>query len=191
MPNSRVPTWRHAQPQVRPGFEQVMNKHEIQTARAAFDICGGTGIISAVSKAIALRPPVLVFPVESLQTLQSCGWGGEGAPMASLRICHAVSSGACSRDVFAIEVSEGRLSGELLRAAITPIFVPRDLNESRSLELEEPIGGGAWLLRLTSSHKPAQVWKQGATVSGKTANKALASVQFGDLRSKERRRGRS
>lgn len=167
-----------------------MDKNDIAAARRAFDIGGGTGILEAVSEAIALRPPTLVFPVANFNTLQSCGWQGEGAPMAALRTCHVCSVTTCARDIFAIEKEEGRLAGELIGAEIAPACVTDAREEPRMLAIDAPLGKGVWLVLLTSSRKAPQVWKGGAAVAGKPRNEALASVQFGDLRSKERRRGR-
>lgn len=179
--------------QVRPAFEQLMDESDIARARAAFDACGGTGIIAAVSAAIALTPPALIFPVADFLTLQSSGWSGDGAPAAPLRTCRPMLASSSARDVFNVEKEEGILNGDLVnaevvaaRAGSTPPASPA------SIELDAPIGKGAWFLRLETNRKAAKVWTAGiAGTPGGKAGKPLASVQFGDLRSKERRRGRS
>lgn len=183
----------HGSPlQIRPAFEQLMNKDDIAKARSVFDICGGTGVLAAVSAAVSLSWPALVFPVGDFATLQSLGWGGDGAPSEQLRTCRLVKSSSSARDIFAIEKTEGVLSGELMSAEVLPASaVAAAPSRPVSLELDVPIGKGAWVLRLETNRKASQLWKMGAAAApgGKTG-KPLASIQFGDLRSKERRRGR-
>lgn len=179
--------------QIRPAFEQLMDKNDIARARWAFDICGGTGVLAAVSAAVSLNPPTLVFPVGDFLTMQSAGWCGDGAPAAALRTCRLMRATSSARDVFDVEKKEGILGGELVSAEISS--APATLAASAEplpLELDAPIGKGVWLLRLVGSRKAAQLWKAGtATEPARKGGKPLASVQFGDLRSKDRRRGRS
>lgn len=179
--------------QIHPAFESLMDKKEITNARAAFDVCGGTGILAAVSTAIGLDPPTLVFPVGDFLTLQSSGWCGDGAPVATLRTCRLMRRNSSARDLFAVEKTEGVLAGELVgaEASLAPTS-SAGRAEPLPLDLDAPIGNGAWLVRLTGSRKAAKMWNAcpaGAT-DGK-GGKPLASVQFGDLRSKDRRRGKS
>lgn len=178
--------------QIPPAFEPLMDKNDITRARAAFDIAGGTGVMAAISAAIALNPPTLVFPVGDFATLQSAGWGGDGAPAARLRTCRLLRASSSARDVFAVEKKEGILSGELIRADVLAASPGASAQaEPLSLELDAPISEGAWVLRLETNRRDAQVWKVAATAApGGKAGKPLASVQFGDLRSKERRRGK-
>lgn len=177
--------------QIRPAFEQLMNKRDIERARAAFEVCGGTGIIAAVSAAVALDPPTLVFPVGDFLTLQSSGWGGNGAPAAPLRMCRQLHPHSNTRDVFAVEKSEGILSGDLLSAeAVTASADETARAAPLSLEVDAQIGKGAWLVKLATNRKAAQVWKVDVAPGGRSG-KVLASVKFGDLRSKERRPGKS
>lgn len=179
--------------QIPSAFEQLMDMTAIARARAAFDLCGGTGIMAAVSAAVALRPPTLVFPVGDFVTLQSWGWGGDGAPTAPLRTFRLLRALSTARDVYSAEKSEGIASGDLVSAEIVPASADLAARESPlPLELDKAIGGGAWVVRLVTTRKAAQVWKVGAAAaSGGRGGKPLAGVQFGDLRSKERRRGRS
>lgn len=172
-----------------------MDRNDIAKARAAFDICGGTGIMAALSAAVALAPPTIVFPVGDFTTLESSGWGGEGSPTARLRTCRLLRASSTARDVFAVEKSCGIYSGgDVSEAEVMPASVEAiSRKDTTSIDLDEPIGAGAWVIRLVSSHKAVKVWKEGAAgagFGGKTS-KPLASVQLGDLRSKERRRGRS
>lgn len=164
-------------------------------ARAAFDICGGTGIIAAVTAAVALNPPALVFPVADFLTLQSSGWSGDGAPAAPLRTCRPMPAKSSARDVFKAEKGEGVLNGDLVSAEVVAARAGSTTPASpTSIDLDTPIGKGAWFICLETSRKPAKMWTVGVAVAapgGKGAGKPLASVQFGDLRSKERRRGRS
>lgn len=181
----------HGLTQVHPAFEQLMDKNDVERARGAFDICKGTGVMTAVSATIALQPPTLVFPVGDFRTLQSCGWEEDGAPVAPLRTCRLCRAGDNARHIFAAEKAAGILGGELLGAELVSADADTEArNKPVALELDVPIGKGAWLLRLTTNRKPAQVWKMGATVPGSKSNKTLASVQLGDLRNKERRRGK-
>ncbi|CAM9170099.1 unnamed protein product [Hapterophycus canaliculatus] len=178
---------------IHPSFEQLMDKRDIARARAAFDLCGGTGIVAAVSAAIRLDTPTLVFPVGDFLTLQSSGWCGDGAPAAPLRTCRLLKSNSSARDLFDIEKKAGVVDGELVSAevAVAPASSAARA-EPLPLELDAPIGKGTWLVRLIGSRKTIPVWKKGtmSTLGGK-GGKPLASVQFGDLRSKDRRRGRS
>lgn len=179
--------------QVHPAFMQLMDKDDIARARAAFDVCGGTGILAAISAAVDLHPPAIVFHVGDFLTLQSSGWCGDGAPTATLRTCRLTRASSTARDLFAVEKEEGILDGELVSAEIA---LPPTNSAGRAkpfpLEIDAPIGKGAWLVRLSGSRKAAQVWKVGtAAASVGKGGKPLASVQFGDLRSKDRRRGRS
>lgn len=181
-------------PQVRPAFEQLMDKNDIERARSAFDVTsGGTGILAAVSAAVALDPPTLVFPVADFVTLQSSGWSGDGAPAAQLRTCRVLRANSTARDVFAIETEDGVLSGELVGAEA--LAASADLTQAQEglpLGLSAPIGKGAWVIRLETNRRAAQMWKAKTAVApGGKVGKPLASVQFGDLRSKERRRGKS
>lgn len=170
-----------------------MDKDDIARARAAFDVCGGTGIVAAVSAAANLHPPAFVFPVGDFLTMQSSGWCGDGAPTSTLRTCRLMRAGSTARDVFAIEKQEGVLDGELVGAEIAAVPANSAVRaEPLPLEVDGLIGKGVWLVRLTGSRKPAQMWKVGtAAASSGRGGKPLASVQFGDLRSKDRRRGRS
>lgn len=179
--------------QIRPAFQQLMDKNDIERARAAFDVCGGTGIMAAVSAAVNLNPPTLVFPVGDFLTMQSSGWCGDGAPTATLRTCRLMRASLSARDVFAVEKEEGILGGELVSAEISAAPATSAARvEPLPLNLNAPIGKGAWLLRLVGSRKATQVWKVGtAAAAGGKGGKPLASIQFGDLRSKDRRRGRS
>jgi len=170
-----------------------MDKRDIARARAAFEICGGTGVIAAVSAAVNLHPPTLVFPVGDFSTMQSSGWCRDGAPPAALRTCRLMRASSTARDLFAVEKKEGIFGGEIQSAEICAAPANSTARaEPLPLELDAPIGKGAWIIRLVGSRKAAQVWKVGATAAtvGK-GGKPLASVQFGDLRSKDRRRGRS
>lgn len=170
-----------------------MDKRDIARARAAFEICGGTGVIAAASAAIDLHPPTLVFPVGDFSTMQSSGWCGEGAPPATLRTCRLMRASSTARDLFAVEKKEGVFGGELQSAEMCAAPANSATRaEPLPLDIDAPIGKGAWLIRLVGSRKAAQVWKVGAAAAsfGK-GGKPLASVQFGDLRSKDRRRGRS
>lgn len=170
-----------------------MDKRDIARARAAFEICGGTGVLAAVSAAVNLQPPTLVFPVGDFSTMQSSGWCGDGAPPATLRTCRLMRASSTARDVFAVEKEEGVLDGELLRAEIcaaSSILAARA--EPAPLEIDAPIGKGVWLIRLAGSRKAAKMWTVGAAAAtGGKGGKPLAGVHFGDLRSKDRRRGRS
>lgn len=158
-------------------------------ARAAFDVCGGTGIVAAVSAAVRLQPPALVFPVADFLTMQSSGWGGDGAPTATLRTCRLLRASSNARDLFAVEKKQGIFDGDLVSAEIAAAPAnSAGIADPLPLAIDAPIKKGAWLVRLTGSRKAAQMWKVGAA-PGK--GKPLASVQFGDLRSKDRRRGRS
>lgn len=179
--------------QIRPAFEQLMNKSDIARARAAFDTCGGTGITAAISAAVALNPPTLVFPVADFLTLQSSGWGGDGAPAAPLRTCRPMRATSSARDVFNLEKEEGVLNGDLVSAAVVVVQEGSAPPASpTSLEPDAPIGKGAWFLCMETNRKATKMWMVGvAGASGGKAGKPLASVQFGDMRSKERRRGRS
>lgn len=171
-----------------------MDKDDISRARAAFDVCGGTGIVAAVSAAVNLHHPAVVFPVGDFLTMQSSGWCGDGAPTATLRTCRLMRASLTARDLFAVEKKEGVLDGELVSAEFAA--APANLAvraEPLPLEIDAPIGEGVWLVRLTGSRKAAQLWKVGtaAASGGRGDGKPLASVQFGDLRKKDRRRGRS
>lgn len=179
--------------QVHPAFVQLMDKDDIARARAAFDICGGTGIVTAVSTAVNVHPPALVFPVGDFLTMQSSGWCGDGAPTATLRTCRVLRASSTARDLFAVEKKEGVLDGELVSAEIAAAPTNSAARaEPLPLEIDAPIGKGVWLVRLAGSRKAAQMWKvRTAAASGGKGGKPLASVQFGDLRSKDRRRGRS
>lgn len=170
-----------------------MNKKDIVRARSAFDICGGTGIMAAVTTAVGLDPPTLVFPVGDFLTMQSSGWCGDGAPVATLRTCRLMRASSSARDVYAVEKKEGIVGGELVSAEISSAPTTSEASiEPLPLGLDAPIGKGVWLLRLVGSRKAAQMWKVGtATAAGSKGGKPLASVQFGDLRSKDRRRGKS
>lgn len=169
-----------------------MNKKDIERARSAFEICGGTGIIAAVSAAVALDPPTLVFPVGDFVTLQSSGWGGNGAPAAPLRICRQLHPHSNARDVFAVEKSEGILSGDLVSAEIVGASADEKARAAPlPLEVDAQIGKGAWFVKLAANRKAAQVWKVDGATPGGRSGKVLASVKFGDLRSKERRPGKS
>eukprot|EP00903_Cladosiphon_okamuranus_P013173 g12286.t1 len=181
-----------AQFRVHPAFAQLMDKDNIARARAAFDVCGGTGIVTAVSAAVNLKPPVFVFPVGDFFTMQSSGWGGEGAPAATLRTCRLLRASSTARDLFAIEKKQEVLDGDLVSAEIAAAPAnSAGIVEPLPLEIDAPIEKGAWLVRLTCSRKAAQMWKVGAAPASGGKGKPLASVQFGDLRSKDRRRGRS
>ena len=179
--------------QVRPAFEQLMDESDIARARAAFDACGGTGIIAAVSAAVALNPPALIFPVADFLTLQSSGWSGDGAPAAPLRTCRPMRANSSARDVFNVEKGEGILNGDLVSAELVAAHagsMPPAC--STSIELDAPIGKGAWFLCMETNRKAAKMWTAGVPgAPGGKAGKPLATAQFGDLRSKERRRGRS
>ncbi|CAN0178796.1 unnamed protein product [Ectocarpus sp. 12 AP-2014] len=178
---------------IHPAFESLMDKEEITNARAAFDVCGGTGILAAVSTAIGLNPPTLVFPVGDFLTLQSSGWCGDGAPVATLRTCRLMRGNSSARDLFAVEKKEGILAGELVgaEASLAPTN-SAGRAEPLPIDLDAPIGNGAWLVRLAGSRKAAKMWNAGpAAATGGKGGKPLASVQFGDLRSKDRRRGKS
>ena len=179
--------------QIRPAFEQLMDKSDIARARSAFEACGGTGIIAAISAAVALNPPTLVFPVADFLTLQSSGWGGDGAPAAPLRTCRPMRSTSSARDVFNLEKEEGVLNGDLVSAEVVAAREGSAPPASpMSLELDAPIGQGAWFLCMETNRKATKMWTMGvAGAPGGKAGKPLASVQFGDMRSKERRRGRS
>lgn len=179
--------------QVHPAFEQLMDRRDIARARAAFDVCGGTGIVAAVSAAIGLDPPTLVFPVGDFVTLQSSGWCGDGAPAAPLRTCRLLKATSSARDLFGVEKEAGVVDGELVGAEVAAVPThPSARAEPLPLELHVPIGKGAWLVRLIGSRKTIQVWRKGTAASlGGKGGKPLASLQFGDLRSKDRRRGRS
>lgn len=173
-----------------------MNKSDIARARAAFDACGGTGIIAAVSAAVALNPPALIFPVADFLTLQSSGWSGDGAPAAPLRTCRPMPATASARDVFNVEKGEGVLNGDLVSAEVVaaPAGSTPPASSPASIELDAPIGKGAWFLCMETNRKAAKMWTAGVVAGGAHGGKGgkpLASVQFGDLRSKERRRGRS
>eukprot|EP00752_Nemacystus_decipiens_P007085 g6347.t1 len=177
---------------VHPAFAQLMDKDDIARARAAFDICGGTGIVSAVSAAVNVHPPALLFPVGDFLTLQSSGWCGDGAPTATLRTCRVLRASSTARDLFAVEKKKNVLAGELISAEIAAVPAhSAERAEPLPLEIDVPIGKGVWLVRLTSSRKATQVWKEGKEAVSGGKGKPLASVQFGDLRSKDRRRGRS
>lgn len=149
-----------------------------------------------MSAAVALHPTALAFPVGDFHTLQSSGWAGDGAPMAVLRTCRLLHADSTARALFAAEKADGTLAGDLVRAEIVPFSVDAEARaDPVALDLDRPLGEGAWLVRLTTNRKPVQIWQVGATAvaaaGGKKASKALAAVQFGDLRSKERRRGKS
>lgn len=172
-----------------------MDTNAVERARTAFDVCGGTGILAAISAAVQLRSPTLVFLVDDFNTLQSSGWEGDGPPDATLRTCRVCRACSTARDVFAAEKADGVLRGELRGAEVVPIIVGSETTraKSRVVELDAPIGTGAWLLRLATNRKPAQLRKKGVAAAGvarRNVGKALAGVEFGDLRSKERRRGR-
>lgn len=168
-----------------------MDKGAVERARAAFEVCGGTGIQAAVSAAVALQPTALVFPVADFHTLQSSGWEGDGAPLAALRTCRLCRTSSTARDVFAAEKADGIWGGDLLRAEVIRFVVDTEArNESLALGLDTPLREGAWLLRLTTNRKSFQMW-QTAAKAGAVPGKALPKIQFGDLRSKERRRGKS
>lgn len=173
-----------------------MDKGDIARARAAFEICDGTGIVASVSAAIDLNPPTLVFPVENFQTLQSSGWGGKGAPSARLRSCRLLRKTSNVRDLLDIEMMHGTLAGDLVSAEIVAASALSDATdalEPSPIDFDAPIGKGAWVVRLETNRKSLQVWNTGipeASGSRKAA-KPLASIRFGDLRSKERRRGKS
>ena len=165
-----------------------MDKNDIARARAVFDVCGGTGIVAAVSAAVSLNPPALVFPVGDFHTMQSSGWCGHGAPTATLRTCRLLRTTSTARDLFAVEKKEGILDGELVSAEIAAAPAnSAGSAEPLPLEIDAPIGKGAWLVRLTGSRKAAQTWKVGTPAAKSGRGKPLASVQFGDLRSKDRR----
>lgn len=169
-----------------------MDKRDIARARAAFEICGGTGVIAAVSAAVDLHPPTLVFPVGDFSSMQSSGWCGDGAPRATLRTCRLMSASSTARDLFAVEKKEGIFDGELQSAEICAAPANSATRaEPSPLEIDAPIGKGVWLIRLVGSRKAAQVWKVGAAAATVGRGKPLARVQLGDLRSKDRRRGRS
>ncbi|CAM9409137.1 unnamed protein product [Scytosiphon promiscuus] len=178
---------------IHPAFEQVMDKRDITRARAAFDVCGGTGILAAVSAAIGLDPPTIVFPIGDFLTLQSSGWCGDGAPAAPLKTCRLLKESSNARDLFDVEKRAGVVDGELVSAEVAAVPSTSAVKaEPLPLEFDAPIGKGAWLIRLIGSRKGTRVWKAGAAVTlGGKEGKPLASVQFGDLRSKDRRRGRS
>jgi hypothetical protein len=74
---------------VRSGFTGVVPSDEVKRAEAACAACSGTGISQAVAAAVALAvvPPVLVFPVTDLATCQSIGWEGRGALIMTLKDC--------------------------------------------------------------------------------------------------------
>lgn len=173
-----------------------MDRNDIAKARAAFDICCGTGVIAALSAAVALAPPTIVFPVGDFATLESSGWEGEGSPPARLRTCRLLRACSTARDVFAVEKGHGVYSrGDVTEAEVMPASVEAiSQGDTTSINLDAPIDAGvSWVIRLVSSHKAIKVWKEGAVgaSSGGKTSKPLAGVQFGDMRSKERRRGRS
>ena len=171
-----------------------MDRNATTKARAAFDVCDGTGIMAAVSAAVALSPPTLVFPVGDFSTLQSSGWGGEGSPPAQLRTCRLLRASCTPRDVFEVEKKGGIYAGgDVTGAEVVPASADAGARAVPApIELDAPIGPGAWAVRLTTSQKAAKVWRVGEVAAGSRAkaDRPLASVQFGDLRSKERRRGR-
>ncbi|CAM9188807.1 unnamed protein product [Discosporangium mesarthrocarpum] len=172
---------------VRPGFEQVMNKKEVDRARLVFDICGGTGILRAISEAVVLRPPSLVFPVCDFSSLQSLGWEGKDAPCAPLRDCLLFRSCSTANDLVTAQKRRGVLRGDLVKAEIAPATNWGDTSAGvQKMDLETPIGAGAWLVHLEMTQKPRAAWGPPANVGAK--GKPLASVKFGDLRIKDRRR---
>jgi len=78
---------------------------------------GSTGVLEAVSAAVALRAPTLAFPVGDLDSLAPIAWGAGAAP-APLRDCVVLKPGSTVDDVFQAlkRPPNARLAGEFVRA---------------------------------------------------------------------------
>ncbi|KAG5188036.1 hypothetical protein JKP88DRAFT_275995 [Tribonema minus] len=192
---------------IKPAFASVIPAAEAWRAAAACRACGGSGIPAAIVAAVGLcSPPLtLVLPVGDLATLQSLGWEGVGAPRAALRDCLQVWPGTTAAQLCEILKSppHERLSGELVQATALSVSWSRAAAPPRAaaaaaasaaaavvrqLRSNEAIGAGCHVVAIETTRRPVPMWQgEGKGAAGAGAGAKLPSVQFGDLRSKNRK----
>jgi hypothetical protein len=87
-----------------------------------------------------------------------------------------------------------RLNGDFVSATAVQVTAaaPAESSESassavRQLQAADSIGAGVHIVQLEMSRKPKLMWEPDAAAAGGKGNAKLPSVQFGDLRNKNRK----
>ena len=125
------------------------------------NLYGGTGVLECVSAAVALRPPILCYPVSDVETEAPVGWSSSLKSTPAARDCLQFKPGSTVEDVY-LALKSGALehailSGEFVRA------------EGKSLDTgskKKQVGRDAILdttfnvLRIQTNRKV--VWQNGA-----------------------------
>lgn len=162
-----------------PHEESNEYKTEEQRLQKCLSFWGSTGVLEAISEAIKLKPPVLVYPVNDLDSELPIGWSASmtneitssNGKLPILRDCLQFKQGSTVDDVFESlkhgALSHASIQGDFIRAEGKPIRkVPPSSSlahagkESRKHQLkrETVIDETNAILRIQTNKK--SVWQQ-------------------------------
>jgi ribosome-binding ATPase YchF (GTP1/OBG family) len=120
---------------------------------------GGTGVLAALSAAVALRAPLLLLPVSVADVADEAAdvaGGTPAAPAPALRHCVLLRPCATLDDAFAALRREGLTEGELVRAERIALDAGRKASALRKEEGQlRPGEGGVIVLRLATNKRTA------------------------------------
>jgi hypothetical protein len=143
------------------------NEHTLNIANSfmcSLNEIDGYGVLEALSAAVALRPPVLCFPVSDLDTEAPVAWSNTNAiSCPRLRDCILLKPLSSVHDVFD-GLKRGalphiRMQGDFIRAEAKSI----DSNKKKQLGRESIIDETVCIMRIYSNRK--SVWQQAFQLS--------------------------
>jgi hypothetical protein len=190
-----------ARPTPAPGCpEDVRERLEALTGRVQAHF-GSTGVLAALTAAVAMRPPALAFPVAELEACASLpfvhgggGGGGIGAGAdakaraaegphggGALRDCLLMKPGSTVVDVFTALKRQELLAGDFIRAECRVVggeggaAAPKAAVANwRLARKEEEILPGNCVLRILTNRKSA--WQHGAAAAAAAAAAASSEA---------------
>lgn len=161
-----------------PHMESNEYKLEEERLQKCLTLWGSTGVLEAISEAIRLKPPILVYPVSDLDSELPIGWTASmtnevlanNGKLPVLRDCLQFKQGSTVDDVFEAlkhgALSHASIQGDFIRAEgkpipkITSIIADVSNKELRKHQLkrETVIDETNSILRLQTNKK--SVWQQ-------------------------------
>lgn len=122
---------------------------------------GGTGVLECISAAVALRPPILCYPVSDVDSEAPVGWSSGLKSVPAARDCLQFKPGSTVEDVYLAlkrgALEHALLSGEFVRAEGKSLLAG---SKKKQVGRDAILDASISILRIQTNRKV--VWQSGA-----------------------------